>query len=101
MREQIRFLLQAAELPHVAIQVLPSQAGGQAVTSSSFALLRLRGAGLPDVVHLHLSDSHLLLNRSADPEPYRRAMYDISVAAATPGTTREILNEGLRRIEAR
>jgi hypothetical protein len=42
-----------------------------------------------------------LLNRSADPEPYRRAMYDISVAAATPGTTREILNEGLRRIEAR
>lgn len=100
MREQIQFLIRAAALPYVRIQILLSGAGRLAATGNSFALLRFRGANLPDIVDLPHLGSHILLSHPADTEMCRKEMGEISIAAENPDSTLEILRAELRRIEA-
>lgn len=101
MRDQIAFLIQAAELPQVSIQVLLPRTRAQAAAGNSFTLLRLPGQNLPDIVHPHLLYSQILLSHPEGTEPYRHALADISIAAEKPQHTQEILGRELRRIGAR
>ena len=101
MREQLRFLLKISERRHVTLQILMPDTPGRAAAGNSFAMLRLRGRHLPDVIHPNFAWSPLLLSRTKDTEPYRHAMGEISFAAEEPARTREILMEELHRIEGR
>ena len=101
MRDQLKFLLMISDLRHVTLQVLMPHAPMRASARNSFAMLRLRGRYLPDVIHPNSARSPLLLSRVKDTEPYRHAMWEISTAAEEPERTREILWNELRRIEVR
>jgi hypothetical protein len=97
MREQIDFLAQVAELPHVHIQILPSGAAGQVGIGNSFSMLRLRMTGLSDVVYLEHIGSALFLEHPDDLDPYKIAMTRLSIAAGKAHETAEKLRNARDR----
>jgi hypothetical protein len=52
MRDQLRHLIGLAELPHVAIHVMPFSAGGSGAVGSPVTLLRFPERQIPDTVYL-------------------------------------------------
>lgn len=95
MREQIEFLIEAADRPHVTIQVLPWGMGARLGIDNSFSLLRLRLRELSDVAYLeHIGDAYFLddPNRA---DRYEIAMNRLTLAAGTPAESVEALKEAL------
>ena len=83
MAEQLRALRQAAELPHIRLQVLPFGAGGHIGVTGSFVIFSFpRIADLDVVVIDHLTSS-LYVDRKEDIEAYGAA-YDRLCACALP-----------------
>src|SRR5207302_4932748 len=66
MRGQLQRLIEAADLPHVTIQVVPFRRGGHAGAGGSFTVLRFRQADLPDVAYIEQLTSALYLERRND-----------------------------------
>jgi hypothetical protein len=52
MRAQLRRLAEAAQMPHVTLQVVPFARGGHAGASGAFSILRFEERDLPDVVYI-------------------------------------------------
>jgi transcriptional regulator with XRE-family HTH domain len=92
MRAQLERLLEATKLPNVILQVLPFEAGAHPAAVGSFTILRFPDRELPDVVYLEHLTSALYLNQHDDVEQYLHVMDSISVRAASPDTTAEILS---------
>lgn len=96
MSAQLRHLIDACELPHVTIQVLPFRAAGHA-GGGPITLLRGAEAGMPDIVYLEHLVTALYPDRPADLDFYRDILNRLAVRAdppaATPGTLRAILRE--------
>jgi hypothetical protein len=99
MREQIEFLLQAADRPDVTIQVVKPGAGMHAARSNSFSILRLRGQNLSDVVYLEHLDRAFFLDDPNDSDTYLAAMNEIGVAADKPDKAQKALEKALDRIK--
>jgi len=97
-REQMEHLIALAELPNVTVQVLPYHAGEHAAAGSSFSILRFAEAELPDIVYLEHLTSALYLDRRQDLALYLSVMDRLSVQAAAPGKSLEMLGEYAKRI---
>jgi hypothetical protein len=95
MREQIEFLIDAAQRPNVVIQVSPSGAGGYVGVGNSFSILRLRVGDLSDVVYLEHIDDALFLDDTSKSDPYRIAMTELAIEAGEPRDTMSKLKEAL------
>lgn len=91
MRAQIDHLVAAAELPNVTVQVLPNSVGGHAAAGGPFSLLRFPDTDLPDIVYLEQLTSALYLDKRHDIEQYLKVIDVLSVQAATPETTLDLL----------
>lgn len=90
-REQMEHLLDLTRLPNVTIQVVPFSAGAHAAAGSSFTILRFAEAELPDIVYLEQLTSALYLDRREDLALYLSVMDRLSVQAAPPDRSREII----------
>jgi hypothetical protein len=98
MREQIEFLIRAANRPNVIVQILKRGAAAREGFSTSFSLLRLRLESLADVAYLeHIGDA-LFLDRPDKSDRYRQAMTRLSIAAGEPRAALETLKEALADI---
>jgi hypothetical protein len=84
MRAQMKRLVEAAELRHVTIQVVPFARGGHAAAGGSFTILRFAEAYLPDVVYLEQLTSALYLDKREDIDHYMEVMNHLSDQALTP-----------------
>jgi hypothetical protein len=91
LRAQLEYLVKMSHHPRVTIQVLPYAASGHAAVASSFSILRFAEIVLPDVVYLEQISSALYLDRPQDLETYRRVMDCLSIDAAQPAASRELL----------
>lgn len=91
LRGQLEHLLKMSHHPKVTVQVLPYAASGHAAVASSFAILRFAEEALPDIVYLEQISSALYLDRPQDLETYRRIMDSLSIDAAPPAASREML----------
>jgi hypothetical protein len=96
MREQLERLIEAAELPHVTIQVVPFRRGGHAGAGGSFTVLRFRQADLPDVAYIEQLTSALYLERRNDVDHYMEVMNRLSAEALTPAGTIRFLKQIIR-----
>ncbi len=92
MRAQIDHLIAATELPNVTVQVLPNSVGGHAAAGGPFSLLRFPDTDLPDIVYLEQLTSALYLDKRQDIEQYLKVIDVLSVQAATPDTSIDLLN---------
>lgn len=99
LRNQIRHLLEVADLPRVTIQILPYSVGGHAAASGSFSILRFIEAELPDIVYAEQLTSALYLDRRQDLELYLQVMDTLSAQAEPPQRTPEILSQILAEFD--
>lgn len=98
MRAQLRHLIEAAEVPHVTLQVVPFATGGHAGESGSFTVLRFEERDLPDVVYLEQLTGATYLDQRPDVEHYLEVADELSGAALTPAGTSQFIAQVAREI---
>jgi transcriptional regulator with XRE-family HTH domain len=93
MRDQIEALaaLLSKTPPHVRLQVIPLAAGGHSATGGAFSILRFADQALPDLVYLEQLTGALYLERPEDVDSYAEVVTRLSVEAAHPNGTIDIL----------
>ena len=96
MREQLERLIDAARLPSVVLQVLPVSVGAHPAMAGAFSILRFADRELPDIVYVeHLTNAQYLDKRD-DVNQYLHVMDGISMRAAEPRKTLDILHQILK-----
>src|SRR6266536_3142877 len=93
MHGQLEQLIDATKLPNVTLQVLPFGAGAHPAMVGAFSILRFADRELPDVVYVEHLTSALYLNKREDVDQYLHVMESISVRAAAPDRTVELLSK--------
>jgi transcriptional regulator with XRE-family HTH domain len=96
MRGQLERLIDAAGTASVVLQVLPVSVGAHPAMAGAFSILRFADQGLPDIVYVeHLTNAHYL-DRRDDVNQYLQVMDSISMRAAPPSKTVDILHKILK-----
>lgn len=83
-RDQLRHLVELAEGPHVALQVLPLRYGTHAAGGGAFTILRFADPDLADVVYLEQLVSALYLDKADHVDRYTEVLARLSVESLTP-----------------
>ncbi len=87
MRDQLRYLVEAAERPHVTLRVVPAAVGGHPGLAGTF--LRMRFADRPGVVFLENRTSSLFLEERSELSAYDRVIVELlSVAMSEENSVR-------------
>jgi transcriptional regulator with XRE-family HTH domain len=94
MAGQLRHLIQACDIPHVTIQVLPYR-GRRHPAKVPFTLLRLPGHDLPDVIYLERPAGAVYPGQAGDLPWYQHMMNLLTVKAEPADATPDILNQFL------
>jgi transcriptional regulator with XRE-family HTH domain len=92
MREQIDHLITMAELPNVALQVIPIHSGAHVALGGPFTILRFSEPDLPDIVYLEQLSSALYLDKGEDIQHYRTLMDRLCVQSKSPAETISLLS---------
>jgi transcriptional regulator with XRE-family HTH domain len=98
MRAQLSRLVEAAEMPHVTLQVVPFARGGHAGASGAFSILRFAERDLPDVVFIEQLTSALYLDRRDEVDHYMEVMNRLSAEAETPADSASLLQSIIKAI---
>jgi hypothetical protein len=98
MRGQIQALIEAAELPHVHIQVVPFHATAHAAAGLPFAILRFAEVELSDLVYVEQLSTALYLDKPGDVDLYAETMERACLEAEPPGRTPAILRRILAEL---
>lgn len=97
MAEQIRHLLAMTELPNVTLQVAPFEITAEASPGNSITYLRFAMAGLSDFVYVEHLTNATTVDKTESIDEYRWILDSLSAKSPTPGASRELLEEALRR----
>jgi hypothetical protein len=98
MREQIDHLITMAELPNVALQLIPIHSSAHVALGGPFTILRFAEPDLPDIVYLEQLSSALYLDKSEDIQHYRTIMDRLCVQSKSPAETIKFLSGTLKEI---
>jgi transcriptional regulator with XRE-family HTH domain len=91
MRLQLGHLIEAAELPHVSVQILPFSAGGHPAAGGPITFLRFPESRLPDIVYLEQLITAVYQDKPNAVAPYWRVLNHLGLQAEQPTATAEIL----------
>jgi Domain of unknown function (DUF5753)/Helix-turn-helix domain len=98
MQEQIRHLIEMADLANVTLQVIPLYSGAHAAVGGPFSILRFSEPDLPDIVYLEQLTSALYLDKEQDVQHYLMVMDRLCVQAKPPAETIRFLSSTLKEI---
>ncbi|QIJ62080.1 helix-turn-helix transcriptional regulator [Streptomyces sp. JB150] len=93
MRAQIDKLLEATNLPHVTLQVIPFSTGPHPGTYGPFVLFRFAMPELPDMVYSEYLTGAVYLDARAEVATHLEVMDRMAAQAATAQRTKEILRD--------
>ncbi|QES41001.1 MULTISPECIES: helix-turn-helix transcriptional regulator [Streptomyces] len=93
MRDQVDRLLEAAELPHVTLQVATFAAGPHPGTFGPFVLFRFAMAELPDMVYSEYLTGAVYLDARTEVATHLEVMDRMAAQAATAQRTKEFLRD--------
>ncbi|MCT2586431.1 helix-turn-helix domain-containing protein [Actinophytocola gossypii] len=88
MAEQLRRIIELADLPHVTVQVIPFDRGGYPLYGP-FLLLEFDKA--PAIVHLEHKQASGFLDQPEDTNPFQPLADTLKAVALEPADTRELL----------
>jgi Domain of unknown function (DUF5753) len=91
MRGQLERLIDAAGTASVVLQVLPLSVAVHPAMTGAFSILRFADQELPDVVYVEQLTNALYLDRRDDVNQYLQVMDSISMRAAPPDRTVDLL----------
>ncbi len=92
MRDQIDHLITMAELPNVALQVIPIHSDAHVALGGPFTILRFSNPDLPDIVYLEQLSSALYLDKDDDVQHYRAIMDRLCMQSKSPAETISFLS---------
>jgi transcriptional regulator with XRE-family HTH domain len=98
LRAQLGRLAEAAQLPHVTLQVIPFARGGHAGAGGAFSILRFQERDLPDVVYIEQLTSAVYLDQRPDVEHYLVVVDQLSGEALTPADTMRFIEQVAKEI---
>jgi hypothetical protein len=96
MRDQLNCLIQAAQQPHVTLQVLPFAAGWHPALYGMFNIYRFPDDQLPDIVYGEALTSAWYLSKPEESARYIEALDQMCAMAVTPDQTIAILTDILK-----
>ncbi|MCA2221169.1 helix-turn-helix domain-containing protein [Nonomuraea aurantiaca] len=97
MKEQLERLGEAAELPHVTIQVLPFTVGAHMGFDSAFMLLEFdEGAHLSDTVFMETIAGHLFQEKPSQLLRFREVLDHLRAMALPPPESSKLINTQAR-----
>jgi transcriptional regulator with XRE-family HTH domain len=96
MRGQLKHLIEMAQRPNVAIQVIPFQAGGHAGAGGPFSLLHFADPDARDVVYLEQLSCAQYHDKPAIVDGYSVVMERLRGEATSPDGSTKILRSMLR-----
>lgn len=100
MRGQLRRLIQLSEdYENITLQIVPFEVGAHAAEAGSFTLLRYSDFELADLLYIEQLTDGEILDRRSVVEVYTKAMTRLSVAAATPDESLDMLRGMLEDLE--
>jgi len=88
---QLRYLLEAAELPQVTLQVIPFGAGAHAGMPGSFAFMQFTDATIADVVYIDSMAGELFLEEESDVSRYRLVFEHLRAVAESPDASGSLI----------
>ena len=98
MREQLEYLLELIELPHVDLQVIPFGAGAHPGMGRSFVILSFANRADPDVVYLEDLTSALYLEDAAEVDCYSTSFDHLRAAALPPAASAALITDAISRM---
>ncbi|MGH3828584.1 MAG: helix-turn-helix domain-containing protein [Pseudonocardiaceae bacterium] len=98
MQEQIRHLIEVADLPNVTLQAIPLYSGAHVAVGGPFSILRFSEPDLPDIVYLEQLTSSLYLDKIQDVQHYLVVMDRLCVQEKSPAETVRFLSSTLKEI---
>ncbi|MYT69852.1 helix-turn-helix domain-containing protein [Streptomyces sp. cg28] len=98
MRGQLEHLIEAAELPHLTLQIMPFSHGWHAGESGTFTLLTFPESDLSDVVFLEQLTSALYLDKREDVAQYETAMVALQAQCPSPEESARLLRRILSEL---
>ncbi|MBM2620072.1 helix-turn-helix domain-containing protein [Actinoplanes sp. LDG1-06] len=94
--DQLRHVLEASELPHVTVQILPYGAGAYSLLGSSTAVLSFHQAPELDVVFVEgMRPTNQLLKQPHEVDRYRTLLLGVAENALDPQATRKLIESEL------
>jgi hypothetical protein len=91
MKAQLDALVDITKLSTVQLQVIPFNVGGHAAAGGAFTILRFPDQDLLDVVYIEQLTSAFYLDKPDDVDQYADAMSRLTIEAAPPAETTEVL----------
>lgn len=91
MQAQLRYLMEAPELPQVTFQVIPFDVGAHVGMPGSFVLMQFDEASIPDVVYIDSMAGELFLEEESDLRRYRLLFEHLRAIAASPDASRSLV----------
>ncbi|MFC8078082.1 helix-turn-helix domain-containing protein [Streptomyces sp. NPDC057307] len=93
MREQLEFLVELSQLPHVTVQVLPFDMGAHPGISGHYAILEFPDATDSSVVYIEGVTSDLYLEKANDVQKYSVMYEHLRAQALNADQTREFISD--------
>jgi transcriptional regulator with XRE-family HTH domain len=93
MRNQLRHLMELAELPHINVQVLPISVGEHPAMVGPFTILKFREQTDPDVVYLDTPAGGLYLKKDNETTDYTHVFNQLRRLATDPEDTIGFIHE--------
>ncbi|MFD0851040.1 helix-turn-helix domain-containing protein [Actinomadura adrarensis] len=87
MREQMKRLLEAAELPKVTIQVIPYSAGPHPGATGPFSILKFPDLADPEAVYVENLAGELFIENPDEVQPFQIAFQRLVAVALSPQDT--------------
>lgn len=84
MAEQMRHLVDAADLPNLTLQVIPFDAGAHPGMPGAFIMLKFDGHNAPDVVYIDSMAGDLFLEEESDVSRYTLVFEHLRAMALSP-----------------
>lgn len=100
LREQLRYLLQQAELPTVTLRVIPDSGDWTPADEGNFVLIEpANGDPAKGVVHTENRLTGLFFQEEQDVEAYRQALALIEEVAMSPTDSAELIATSINELE--
>ncbi|NDZ77127.1 helix-turn-helix domain-containing protein [Streptomyces sp. SID10853] len=98
MRGQLEYLLEAAELPNVTLQIAPFSVGAMAAAGTPITILRFNEPDLPDKVYLEQLTGAVYLDKQEEIDQYSLIMDRLVTEADPPQDARVFIKKLLDQI---
>jgi transcriptional regulator with XRE-family HTH domain len=93
MIEQLEYLLEMSQLPHVTVQLIPFEMGAHPGVSGQYAILEFPDAADSSVVYIEGVTSDLYLEKAQDVQKYAVMYEHLRAQALNADQTREFISE--------